>query len=85
MMNRMIASLNKHLSGALVFGLTLLTMPQAVLAQDDMPKHDARLEGYAESVLLQGSGTAMTWLLLLGLAVLCLSVLFKDARRTHLD
>lgn len=46
---------------------------------------DIRLEGYATDVTLPAGTTAMTWLLLVFLTLLCIGALFKNARRTHLD
>jgi hypothetical protein len=67
----------------------LLVMPALALAQrrgePEEEIYDARLLGYEQRVALEDSSTALTWLLLIFLAVLALGVLFKDARRTHLD
>lgn len=52
----------------------------------EMEQWEARLEGFTEPVRLQEPGsTAPYWLLLVGLGVVALIVLFKDAKRTHLD
>jgi hypothetical protein len=62
--------------------------PAATLAQRADGQRDildGRLEGYPSPVTLEDSGTSMTWLLLVFLTIVCLSVMFKDARRTHLD
>ena len=56
------------------------------LAQEEGIEHDGRLEGYAEKVIIDGGeSTALTWLLLVLLGGITLSVMFKNARRTHLD
>lgn len=67
--------------------IALLLVPAMAMAQSDdsLEPVDARLEGYATSVTLESESNALTWLLLTFLAVVCLSVLFKDAKRTHLD
>jgi hypothetical protein len=48
--------------------------------------HDARLEGYGrDTVAIEESNSAMTWV---GFTILCLIALlgiFTDATRTHLD
>ena len=47
---------------------------------------EGRLEGFSQGVRLEHTGsTALYWLLLIGLGVVALIVLFKDAKRTHLD
>jgi hypothetical protein len=78
MMQRLIVSL-------LSAGFILFT-PLLALAQDEEgEKYDARLEGYGPSATLDSSATALMWLLLIVLAALCVGVMFKNARRTHLD
>ena len=62
-----------------------LLWPGAVLAQDDEVKHDARLEGYASKVMVDSESTALMWLLLVFLSMVALGVMFKNAKRTHLD
>ncbi len=69
--------------GAFLAGMGPLT---AMAADTPNPKiYDDRLEVFPRSVTLELSGTALDWLLLIGLSVLILVVLFKHARRTHLD
>jgi hypothetical protein len=66
--------------------LTLvLSTPLKVLAEDAPEVYDARLQGYSQTVQIESGSTALTWLLLIALGVLCLGVLFKDAKRSHLD
>lgn len=64
--------------------LAALAGPLAASAQEIDVPHDARLEGYPTPMLLEG-GIAMTWVLFIVLGVLCVSVLFKNAKRSHLD
>jgi hypothetical protein len=52
--------------------------------EEELTYKDARLMDYPQNVYLEG-GAATTWFLLVFLGVVGLSVLFKDARRTHLD
>ena len=63
-------------------------LPLVALAQDQ-PKtiapYDGRLEGYGKQVTLDTGSTALTWMLLIFLGLICLGVLFKNARRSHLD
>jgi hypothetical protein len=64
----------------------LLISPTSVLAQDAEDKvYDARLEGYGTNLTLEKSSTALMWLLLFVLAAMCVGVMFKNAKRTHLD
>jgi hypothetical protein len=70
----------------------LLTPTLALAKQYKEEKEilDGRLEGYAKnaqpmSVTIEGGSTALTWLLLVFLAGICAMVMFKNAKRTHLD
>lgn len=54
--------------------------------QGDEKPVDPRLEGYAKQVALPEPGsTALTWMLLIFLTLIAVAVLFKNAKRTHLD
>ena len=46
---------------------------------------DARLEGYPTNVSLPESSSGLTWVALVFLGAICVGVLFKDAKRSHLD
>lgn len=74
---------------ALLFVLsTLAFAPVAMAASDDAEvPQDARTMGYPSdfSQLQLEGGTALTWLLFVALAIVGLSALFKDAKRSHLD
>ena len=59
-------------------------MAGSVLAQDSENPIDGRLIGYKQNVAVGGS-VALTWLLLIFLMIVCVSPLFMNARRTHLD
>jgi len=66
--------------------LAALLLPATALGQEEDVKNDARLEGYPTKVSLEsGDSTALTWLLLVFLAMVALGVMFKNAKRTHLD
>ena len=54
-------------------------------AQEETTSYDARLERYPGKVTLDSGGTALTWLLVILLAGLCVGTLLKNANRTHLD
>lgn len=80
MMSRM---KDKLLSWALA-GTLLLFCPASAWAQDE-EQIDALRTGYTQTVQVEGGSAALTWLMLVGLGVICFAALFKDARRTHLD
>jgi hypothetical protein len=69
---------------ALVLALASFAAP--AWAQESEVTHDARTMGYPSDnqVGLEG-GTAVTWLLFIAVAIVGLSALFKDAKRSHLD
>ena|SRR5947209_4551696 len=60
--------------------------PAAVHAQSASDETtDARLQGYAGRPALEKSGVGPTWLLFIALSIIGCSVLFKNAKRSHLD
>ena len=63
----------------------LLCSPASLWAQDEDKIYDARLEGYGTKLTLDNSSTALMWLLLVVLTAMCVGVMFKNAKRTHLD
>lgn len=67
----------------------VLMSPAMTLArqyQEEREIVDARLEGYDKvNISLAPSGTALMWLLLIFLTVVTVAVMFKDAKRSHLD
>lgn len=52
---------------------------------EDEVVHDARTEGYQPKGQVEKTSVALMWLMFVALSVVCLAVLFKDPRRTHLD
>jgi hypothetical protein len=85
----MMESLMKHrLFGWCCFVVVVLMSPALTFArhyEEEREIIDARLEGYQGLVSLPASGTALLWLLLLFLAGVTVAVMFKDAKRSHLD
>ena len=73
----------------LYVALAVLLTPVMVLARssedEDTVKLEARLEGYAQTVRMQSGSTALTWLMIGFLSAIAIAVLFKNAKRTHLD
>ena len=69
--------------------LAVLLTPVIVLARssedEDTVKLEGRLEGYTSKVRLESSSTALTWLMIGFLSAIAIAVLFKNAKRTHLD
>ncbi|HEY8665348.1 MAG TPA: hypothetical protein VIL86_01725 [Tepidisphaeraceae bacterium] len=67
--------------------LSILLLPALTFARVVEEKEivDARLEGYSRNVTLADSTTSLIWLLFIFLAALALGVLFRNAKRTHLD
>ena len=63
----------------------LLGPAVALAASDDEKLANARLQNYIKPVTVESSSTALTWLLLAVLGVVCIAVVFKSAKRTHLD
>jgi len=89
----MIQSMRK----SLLTGLALFTLTSSALArvdEDEGPPPDARTEGYkiegkqgppAPLLISPASGTAGTWALTVILGVVCIGVMFKNGKRSHLD
>ena len=74
---------------ALLLAVTLFAATPAVShaassSDDDEEVVDGRLYGYPKKVDL-GSSTALQWVLLMILGVVCIGPLFMNAKRTHLD
>jgi hypothetical protein len=80
---------DKHRLISFVLGAAMFfAMPALALARNvEMEKEivDARLEGYAQPVSMEGQSAALMWVLLVFMGIICLSVMFKNAKRTHLD
>ncbi len=65
--------------------LVAVVLPGVALAQDEEVPRDARLEGYPVKVHLDNDSPALSYIGLIALGALTLGVMFKNARRTHLD
>jgi len=53
--------------------------------EEDVEHYDARVQGYDPDMELKSSSTGGAWILLVCLGVVCVAVIFKDAKRSHLD
>lgn len=80
----MIECMKARLMNSLAWVIGTVGTAGSVLAQDSETPIDARLVGYKQHVAVDGS-VALTWILLIFLMIVCVSPLFMNARRTHLD
>ena len=81
--------LKKFTAGVFLASSLLFATPHAACADpgkiDDDAHYDGRVQGYDPDVELPSGSNGMTWFLVLILGVMCVSVIFKDAKRSHLD
>ena len=88
MMRRAMRKLSRSLIILCVALVPIIGSPGAAHARQQQQEReiiDARLEGYTTNVALEEGSTALTWLFMAFLGVVCLLPMFKDAKRTHLD
>jgi small-conductance mechanosensitive channel len=69
----------------LVLTILLATPLTAMAASSEEERIDARVENYQKNVKVEDSSTTLSWLLLIVLTGMAVAVVFKSARRTHLD
>jgi hypothetical protein len=73
---------------AICLWLSCLAIPATVVrAQDEIPDYDARTQGYPQGLPthMEDSGTIGAWFIFVPLAAISLGVLFRNAKRSHLD
>jgi hypothetical protein len=78
----------KRFAIALCLSLTLLasTPARSIAREDpDAVHYDARVQGFNPDVELKSGGTGMMWVVMILLGVICVAVIFMDAKRSHLD
>jgi hypothetical protein len=75
----------KSLAGRISCAIAILLSSPVVALAEDEELRDARMEGYAGSVQLEPGSSALTYLLFFFLSVVAAAVVFKNAKRTHLD
>ena len=76
--------MNRLLSWGVALSALALA-PSAALAQDDEKKEHAWLNGYSKGVKLEEASNTANWLMFLLIAGAGIGVMFKNAKRTHLD
>ena len=81
----MISAMFKRIIWTAFAFIVLAVAPLASRAAEEKEPYDGRLEGYGKVVTLDTGGTALDWLLVVGLGVLALGGMFKSANRSHLD
>jgi len=81
----MMNSMKVRMIQLLCWAIGVLALPAMTLAADDEKLPDARIQNFTKTVSVPEGGTALTWLLLIFLTIVCLAALFKNAKRTHLD
>lgn len=74
-----------RVAGAVLGLLVLVARPPVVHAQQGDEDTDGRMEGYPQQVWLEKGSAGSTYLITVILAIVAVSVLFKNARRGHLD
>ena len=84
MMNFMVMK-HARLLRVICWIVAVLLSPAMALAADEDKMPDARIQNFSKPVSIPEGGTALTWLLLIFLTLICLAALFKNAKRTHLD
>jgi hypothetical protein len=83
----MMGYMKRRLLTILLAAMTLaLPLCSALAAADDEGvRPNVKLEGYPRVVKSEDSSTALTYILLIFIAGVCVAIMFKDAKRTHLD
>lgn len=77
----------KSLAAILLAGSFIACNPHQAIArnEEEVEHYDARVQGYDPDMELKSSSTGMAWMLMVCLGVVCVAVIFKDAKRSHLD
>jgi len=75
---------------SLALSVPVLALPGQAMAQGAQPNPlqgaDGRLRGYEQpAVVIYDSSTALSYMALIALTVISVGLMFKSARRTHLD
>ena len=82
-------SIKKYAAGAVLATSLIFAAPHTASAIpnkiDDDAHYDGRVQNFDPDVELPSSSNGMTWFLVLAMGFVCVSVIFKDAKRSHLD
>ncbi len=80
-------ALKRYAAAACLATVFSLGSPVHAFAREDPDAvhYDARVQGYSPDVELKGGGLGMIWMMFVLLGVVSVSVIFKDAKRSHLD
>lgn len=66
--------------------LLMIALLPVLAFADEAPSPDGRLEGYNSSVTLpEPGGVGFTWFMVILLTLVVTAVMFKNAKRSHLD
>jgi hypothetical protein len=71
-------------SGVLACVLACSGAAQAAGTSEADPTHDARTEGYAAPVQIEGS-TSLLWIGFIFLSIISMSAMFKDSKRARTE
>lgn len=84
---KFLGAAKRSIAAALLALSLMMATPHRAMASsdDDVVHYDARVQAYNPEVELKSSSIGGAWLLLICMGVVCVSVIFKDAKRSHLD
>jgi hypothetical protein len=89
--SKLLTNVKNYLAGfVLAVSLIACSTPSALATAgagkiDDDAHYDARVQGYDPDVELPSNSGGFCWFMLICFGVVCVSVIFKDAKRSHLD
>jgi hypothetical protein len=81
----MMGSMRKKLLATIIVLLTVGFAPLSALADDQSKSYDGRLDDYGNKSVTLDGGAALSYFVWIGLGLVGLLVMFKDAKRSHLD
>jgi hypothetical protein len=80
----MIVDMKIRIAMALAVAMTLLSPVLALADEPDVPA-DGRIAMYHDQLALPASGLTLIWFIFIVLGIISLAVMFKSAKRSHLD